>query len=157
MALSPELKDWAELADMFEANATLTFKVPDGTVTYDPETGNSIFSQRSITIRAYLYESEALVNRGVKDESVGVDSLEKQLVGFVLGVADPLDPTLPQRLLPPGVADMSSCTVAIDYPAGLKRTGTGALRIEQLDIFEIDKAFGEFFYLRFIPDRARRD
>ncbi len=153
--LSP-LKQWSEVSDLIEANCTIAFKVADGTVTNDPETGNAIFSQREITVRAYVYEDDVLANKGVKDSTVGVDAAEKQLVAMVASVSDPLNPGLPQNLLPPSIADMAACFLTFDYPTGLKRTGAGTIRIEQLDIYNVHETLGEMFYIRFIPDRRRR-
>lgn len=151
-----DLKQWEELADLIEANCTIWFDVPDSTVTYHPVSGNSEFSQREISIRAYVYESESLMNRGPKDASIGVDSPEKQLTATVMAVSDPLNPTLPNNLLPPSVSDMAKCRLEIDYPVGLKRTGEGFIRTEQLDAYSVWDTIGELFYIRFTPDRARR-
>lgn len=151
-----DLKDWAELSDLIEPNCTIWFEVPDGTVTLHPVSGNSEFSQREISIRAYVYEDDSLTNRGPKDSSIGVDSPEKQLIATVLSVSDSLFPTLPNNLLPPSVSDMAKCRLAVDYPTGLKRTGTGVIRVEQLDNYKVHETIGELFYIRFTPDRARR-
>jgi hypothetical protein len=154
--LDSNLKEWSELADLIEPNCTIWFEVPDGTTTYHPVSGNSIFSQREISIRAYVYEDDSIMNRGPRDASIGVDSPEKQLVATVLSVADPLNPTLPNNLLPPSVSDMAKCRLAVDYPPGLQRTGTGFIRVEQLDNYKVHETIGELFYIRFTPDRARR-
>lgn len=154
--LDKNLTEWSALADMLEANCTIWFEVPDGTVTYHPITGNSEFAQREISIRAYVYEGDSLTNRSLKDSSIGVDSPEKQLTATVLEVNDLLNPDLPNNLLPPSVSDMAKCRLSVDYPTGLKRTGTGFIRTEQLDSYNVHGTIGELFYIRFTPDRARR-
>lgn len=154
--LDSNLTEWSELADLIEPNCTLTFEVPDSTVTYHAITGNAIFSHRQITVRAYVYETDSLGNRGAKDVTIGAEAPTKELVGTVQSVSDPQNPGLPNNLLPPSIADMAKCRLVFDYPTGLKRVGDGVIRIEQLDNYKVYETIGELFFIRFTPDRARR-
>jgi hypothetical protein len=154
--LDSNLTEWSEVANLTTPNCTIWFEVPDGSTTYHPVSGNSEFAQREISIRAHVYEGDSLGNRGVKDTSIGVDSPDKQLTAIVKSVSDTLNPSLPNNLLPPSVSDFAPCRLEFDYPAGLKRTGKGTIRLEQLDEYSLWDAIGELFYIRFTPDRARR-
>jgi hypothetical protein len=150
-----DLREWGDLADLIEANCTIRFKVPNGTVTYNEFTGNSEFSQREITVRAYVFEDNTRANRAPQNMSIGVDDLAKELVGVVQSVSDLENPNLPNHLLPPLVADLSTCRMEYDSPTGLKRTGEGIIRLKELDNYSIHETLGEMFFIRFTPDKFR--
>ena len=156
MPLLPELSQgWDDVADLIADNCTITVQIPNGTVTYDPETGNSIFAQRSISIRAHVRETNEAVNRAPRNSTIGVDDSAKVMIGRVFSVTDSANPSINQRRLPETVMDLTKCRLEFDSPTGFKRTGSGIIRLAQTDIYNVHASIGERFYIRFVPDKLR--
>ncbi len=155
MPLAPDLLGWGDVEDVIDANCTVTFRIANGVVTFDTETGNSIFSQRSISIRAYVREGNYKGNIVPPNQSLGVDDNEKLMVGRVRGVTDSASPTINQRRLPESIVDLAQCRVEFDSPTGFKRTGAAVINLIQPDIYGVHETLGERFGMRFKPDRLR--
>lgn len=155
MPLAPDLLGWGDVEDVIDANCTVTFRIANGVVTFDTETGNSIFSQRSISIRAYVREGNYKGNIVPPNQSLGVDDNEKLMVGRVRGVADSANPTINQRRLPESIVDLAQCRVEFDSPTGFKRTGAAVINLIQPDIYGVHETLGERFGMRFKPDKLR--
>ena len=155
MPLAPDLLVWDDVEDMIDANCTIVFKIANGTVTYDPETGNSIFAQRSLSIRAYVKEGAWKGNIVPPNQSLGVDDNEKLMICRVRGVTDSANPTINQRRLPESIVDLALCRVELDAPTGFRRTGQGVINLSQPDIYGVHETLGERFGMRFKPDRLR--
>jgi hypothetical protein len=155
MPLAPDLLGWDDVADMIEANCTLQFAIANGTVTNDPETGNAIFSQRTISIRAYVREGNYKGNIVPPNRSIGVDDNSKIMVGRVMGVTDTNNPTINQKRLPESIVDLALCRITFDSPTGFKRTGQGIISLIQPDIYKVHEVLGERFGVKFNPDRLR--
>ena len=146
---------WGELEDMIEANCTITFRIANGTKTYDAQTGNVSFSQRTISIRAYLREGNYKSNTVPTNQSIGVDDNSKLMIGRVMAVTDSNNPTINQRRLPESIVDLAQCRVEFDSPTGFKRTGAAIINLIQTDLYRVHESLGERFGIRFNPDRLR--
>ena len=156
MPLLPELDGgWDDVIGLIDANCTLTFKAPNGTTTADPETGNVIFSQRTITLRAHVVEENNEQNRFIFNDIIGSDKTTKQMIGRVASVDDSENPTWPNHLMPSSILDFSTCRMEFDSPTGLQRTGSGYIRLSGLDIYGVHEVLGERFSIAFTPDKLR--
>jgi hypothetical protein len=156
MPLAPELDGgWDDVADLIAANCTITFKIANGAKTFDTETGNVSFSQRSITVRAYVVEGNYVGNIVPSNSSIGVDDNSKIMTGRVEGVTDSTNPTINQRRLPESIVDLAQCRLEFDSPTGFKRTGAGVINLIQPDLYRVHESLGERFGIRFNPDRLR--
>jgi hypothetical protein len=156
MPLAPDIDGgWDDVADLIAANCTIVFKIANGSKNYDLETGNVSFSQRSISIRAYVREGNYKGNIVPSNSSIGVDDNSKLMIGRVDGVTDSSNPTINQRRLPESIVDLAQCRLEFDSPTGFKRTGAGVINLIQTDRYRVHESLGERFGIRFNPDRLR--